>query len=796
MSNLHPIEQIKDAITCSEYATQHLGLNLDRNGRGVSFRPEAGNPTSLMVNERDWFDFGGNFGGDVIALCAHAKYGGQMGPAIRELAQLCGITEKAPIPHDEGIEQYALQAHQNLTPEVRDYLHQRGLTDAMIDELKLGLGGPGQHEGRITVPYWKSRKIVYLASRAWLDQTGQPKYKKHRRGPWTDHPIWGSDSIGHAGPVIIAEGAFDAITALQAAFPTLSPITGAFSREQLKDVVSLLRGRQAIICFDYDPDSQAGQKATRKLADFLWSKGIASKVLMLEDHADSKDRKVDLNDLHSKGVDVKALLLEKSVDYFQVRIREISQLEVTERKNKLAQFLQHAARCFPWPDVAEMADHAKSLESWSDVWLSELKKTLQKAPSDDIIVAEVKKQHMLIYNEHLGWYEYDETKGVWTRRYDTEIEAYCAQVLGRYKTGPRIASAYKCCKTEFCNHTPLNLCPLINFRSGMLDPENLHMKPHGPDWRSTIQMNYDYDPAADCPLWRDFIDDITDGDPERKRVLQQMFGYAMSNDRRYQKSFFLVGDGSNGKSVLLNILSQLLGKDNVSNVEIASLNEPFQRISLYGKRVNIACETETRVKGTEQIFKQIVAGDSISGCYKGKDFITFRPTTLMIFAANEFSETSDLTHGFLRRIQFVQFPIRFVQDPKLANERPKDQMIETKLMEELPGIAVWALYGLKDLRINDGFAETEEQRTMMKEFVEKSSPLQLWLDDWPDGYMETWTQRKTVYTHYTDWAKDNNCRPLSARRFWPELRKHVSFVETRSGTGRCVMLKSPEQVTA
>ena len=89
---MYDISAIKQRISCVEVA-QHCGLDIQRSGdRCISpLRPGADNPTSFLVDDERWFDFGDGNSGDSIDLLAEIKYNGNRGRAIRELAELTGV---------------------------------------------------------------------------------------------------------------------------------------------------------------------------------------------------------------------------------------------------------------------------------------------------------------------------------------------------------------------------------------------------------------------------------------------------------------------------------------------------------------------------------------------------------------------------------------------------------------------------------------------------------------------------------------------------------------------------------
>jgi len=190
--------------------------------------------------------------------------------------------------------------------------------------------------------------------------------------------------------------------------------------------------------------------------------------------------------------------------------------------------------------------------------------------------------------------------------------------------------------------------------------------------------------------------------------------------------------------------------------------------------VNITSETKSDVKGCETIFKQIVAGEQISGCYKGKDFYTFQPRCKMISASNEYIESKDLSYGFLRRIRFIEFPVRFEENPT-GNEKKKNRNILSELVKELPAILNWSLSGLEMLYDQDGFTETKDQKRMMETFIRLSSPIHDFVEDgnWDGGFYT----RKSIYQDYSIWCKENGTHPFSARKFWVKFRELANVEE-------------------
>ena len=807
------IEKIKEQITVPAYMQREYGRTPIGN-RMKSFRSEAKNNTSLMVNERDWYDFGSGLGGDVIDLAAQDKFGGDKGQAIKYLAESWNLT----LPHDTpeidivfksylGILEAATAFYaDSLESRHIEYLHSRGLNDATIGELKIGWAenpceylkekgftqeqiadsGVLQFYHRIMIPYLRNGKTVYMAGRSssWTDAPSsnpEAKYMKLFRSAVSEHPIWGFETLAkRGGVVIIAEGIFDAISCYQEGYPVVSAITGSFSAEQKKDLFPALKGREVVICMDYDPVTHAGEKFTEKLATELFENGIHVSAVFLQ----GNETKSDLNEIYANNPKKSTLenIFKDAKSWDKVQIERIAALDnEQEKRMQLSVFLRRCATVFDWPSVAQMVEDAKESGGFAKVWLNELAKTLKSAPKEIDVVKEFKEKYDCLFHEALGWHEFDGSR--WVRRSEYEIRQYIGNILGRFQTAKLVDGVRQLLRSDLIYKGDFNINKkILNFPNGELEVSTGELKNHSRGNFSTIQMNYSFDGQAECPEWLKFIEDITDGERDRADLLQEMFGYCLTHDNRYQKCFYLIGNGANGKSVLLGILEALIGEANTSHVEIAFLGSDFQRIKLANSMVNICNDIKTDVAGTGSFFKAIVTGDTISGCFKGKDFFDFKPSCKMVFAANSMLSTRDIDNGFLRRICFINFPVTFVNDPKMKNEKARDPQLQKKLLKELPGILNWSLAGLRALNERESFTSTTDQDTLIRELEMINDPIAAFVDDvitlQPEKFAAM-QNRENIYNEYKKWCNESNSVPMNARWFWLRLRQKVNVVETR-----------------
>ncbi len=98
---------------------------------------------------------------------------------------------------------------------------------------------------------------------------------------------------------------------------------------------------------------------------------------------------------------------------------------------------------------------------------------------------------------------------------------------------------------------------LLNTPGGIVDLRTGARGPHDRERRMTKVTTAS--PQGDCPVWRNFLVNVTGGDDELQDYLQRVVGYCLTGDISTHALFFLYGTGANGKSVFVNVISTVLG---------------------------------------------------------------------------------------------------------------------------------------------------------------------------------------------------------------------------------------------
>lgn len=237
---------------------------------------------------------------------------------------------------------------------------------------------------------------------------------------------------------------------------------------------------------------------------------------------------------------------------------------------------------------------------------------------------------------------------------------------------------------------------LINLQNGTFDLKLTILKPHNSTDYLTKICDYDYVQHAKCDLWETFLNRIFSNDKDLIRFIQKSVGYTLTMSTVEQKFFFLYGFGRNGKSVFLDILTELLGNDDYSckwlsdylTSEISSDKLQAEKARLVNKRLLIANETEENKRLAESKIKELT-GDSIQTArFLYSESFSFTAKYKLWLSGNHKPIVYGSDLGIWRRIFLIPFNVCIPED-----EVDKD--LTSKLKLEISGIFNWAIEGLK-----------------------------------------------------------------------------------------------------
>ncbi|HOY65123.1 MAG TPA: phage/plasmid primase, P4 family, partial [bacterium] len=395
------------------------------------------------------------------------------------------------------------------------------------------------------------------------------------------------------------------------------------------------------------------------------------------------------------------------------------------------------------------------------------------------VVKTLLSETMLKYLPSVGFYVWLET-GVWRARSDE----YILQLIEK-----QLHSGKRFTRSEIQAALIINsnvLMPpeqnfnsrrdLLNLKNGMFSLDDMTLLSHSPEYSSSIQLAVSYDPTAQCPRWLQFLQEVLPNEEDRM-IVQEMFGYCLTTDTHHEAAFILIGQGRNGKSVLIDLLVHIVGAENTSRVQPTEIGKMFCTIGLKDKLLNVCSDIETHEIVNTGMLKAIISGEAVEDSFKHKNRVQFTPFAKLVFATNTPPRTTDRTEGFYRRLIFISFPVA------IPEER-QDKRLKQKLRTETDGIFLWALEGLRRLRENNGFTKSGASERFMEDFRIESDPLAQFIEECLDtSDPNAKTPKNVLFAKYQQWSNDSGYRPLSAAIFYRNLKHKIDFAESRSSDG-------------
>jgi DNA primase len=209
--------------------------------------------------------------------------------------------------------------------ESREYLQfERKFTEETIKKFKLMYATNGEYEQRVIIPYYKDGKIIGFNSRLIGASKRQGKDDRYRylinQSKFDDY-IYNIENINGDSMCILVEGPFDLMYLSQMGYKNV--ISTLNTRVSFSHIQHFIQFKKIVICFDNDPETQAGYKATLKAAQKIFNIDELKEVYMIQ-LPEGKDPNDCLREELSKSFSSMKRLLVKKKQFIN-RLSEIFQ---------------------------------------------------------------------------------------------------------------------------------------------------------------------------------------------------------------------------------------------------------------------------------------------------------------------------------------------------------------------------------------------------------------------------------------------------------------------------------------
>ena len=314
----------------------------------------------------------------------------------------------------------------------------------------------------------------------------------------------------------------------------------------------------------------------------------------------------------------------------------------------------------------------------------------------------------------------------------------------------------------------------IAFNNGVLDIVNDTFSDFSPEYIITNKIPHNYVPNAQNELLDRVMRKLACGDENVLKLLYQSVGYCFYRRNELRKSFFLLGEKRNGKSTFLDMVGNLLGEDNTSNLDLCEIGDRFRTAELNGKLANIGDDINDEWVSNTAIFKKVVSGDIVTVERKGKDPFKLRSFAKFFFSANSLPRLGrgKDSSAVLDRLVIIPFDAKFTKQ-----DDDYDPFIKYKLRDEavMESLIAKAIPALREVLGEQEFAVCEKVASNLEEFEKSNNPILEFFDELDEAdYMNE--PIKVVYRKYNTFCLSNNLQALSALEFQKQMKRHFDLI--------------------
>ena len=313
---------------------------------------------------------------------------------------------------------------------------------------------------------------------------------------------------------------------------------------------------------------------------------------------------------------------------------------------------------------------------------------------------------------------------------------------------------------------------LFGVANGVVDLRNGELRCAAREDYVTKRSPHAYDVTTVAPNWERFIGEITSlpdtattfhARPALAGYLQRFCGYVMTGETKEHKMFVLVGDGSNGKSLLMDTIVEVMN-DYAATIGSEALMTNRNDVDserptpgtrkLAGARLAVASESKDGACMDVAMIKKHTGDSFLTARGMRENSVTFRITHKLVLLTNIKPAIDSLDYAMRGRLHMIPFDVRWNR-PGLPDPDQRlpmgDKHLGERLRAEGPAILSWLIQGAVTYYA-EGLEPPKEVAGMTKEYFEEQDPINDWLAGFEVVPWEQGLRASDLHADLTEWC--------------------------------------------
>lgn len=308
--------------------------------------------------------------------------------------------------------------------------------------------------------------------------------------------------------------------------------------------------------------------------------------------------------------------------------------------------------------------------------------------------------------------------------------------------------------------------------------------------------NVVYDKNADCPRFKQYLQEVMENDETKIDYLLKIAAYCMTGDTSRECFFILYGDKTrNGKGTFVSTFTHLMGSYaktlKASSITKKQLNSGGSNATpdlakLKNARLANVNEIEDNMMLDIALMKELTGGDTITARFLYKEEFDFVPQFKILINTNVLPKMSEDSIFRSDRIHLICFDRHF-------EEGERDLNLKEKLKAEISGIFNLIVPYYKKLN-KEGFVLPKSTKETIEQYQYNSNNVLLFTKQRLFESKTSWETMSDIWSNYIDWCEKDGYNQMSKKTFKERLEKCGAIIDERvaqryNSKGKAVMAR-------
>lgn len=248
-------------------------------------------------------------------------------------------------------------------------------------------------------------------------------------------------------------------------------------------------------------------------------------------------------------------------------------------------------------------------------------------------------------------------------------------------------------------------------------------------------------------------------------------------DLKLELVFLLYGEGRNGKSVFQEVLTGVIGHDNVSSYSLEDLTKDtgYCRIKIANKIVNYGTDISMQSLKNDT-FKVLASGEPIPAREIYRSNFEMRDYAKLIFNINKIDNANvEHTTGYFRRFLFVPFGVT-ISDEKI------DRDLHKKILSNKAGVLNWIIEGANEVVRNRDIFVSKECEDFRQQFIKECDNVSMFEEHYIKPHLSSDFYSMTVsdaHHDYKSFCEDYGYRGILGCTSFAKRMQSIGFESMR-----------------